>query len=279
MRSLVPLAGEVKWGHGCELGIYAQHVYTSLDENDTVLSYLERAAAIGTKSQRILDLAGAMLFRGKAVEKRVPVLSGGERARLCLAGLLLGSFNILILDEPGNHLDVETVDALAQALLAYRGTVIFTSHDRSFVETVATNVVEVGNGRVINYGGTYAQYLAAMNSEIDAKEEAAGGGKPAASKKPVGAGKPAGKSGPGKPEGGRTGSDGKSDRDVRREIGTLERSIAKLDAEKRAANEAMLATTDPAEALRHHTAMTAAADKLAAAEERWLELQEQAGAD
>ena len=272
VRSLQPLAGEVKWGHGCELGIYAQHVYTSLDENDTVLSYLERAAAIGTKSQRILDLAGAMLFRGKAVEKRVPVLSGGERARLCLAGLLLGSFN--------NHLDVETVDALAQALLDYRGTVIFTSHDRSFVETVATNVVEVGNGRVINYGGSYKQYLAAMNSEIDAEEEAAGGGKPAASKKPGGGGKPAGKPGPGKQDGaGRAGNDAKSERDVRREIGTLERSIAKLDAEKRSANEAMLATTDPAEALRHHTAMTAAAEKLAAAEERWLELQEQVGTD
>jgi len=175
---------------------------------------------------------------------------------------------------------VETVDALAQALLDYRGTVIFTSHDRSFVETVATNVVEVGNGRVINYGGSYKQYLAAMNSEIDAEEEAAGGGKPAASKKPSGAGKPAGKPGLGKQDGaGRAGNDARSDRDVRREIGTLERSIAKLDAEKRAANEAMLATTDPAEALRHHTAMTAAAEKLAAAEERWLELQEQVGTD
>jgi ATP-binding cassette subfamily F protein 3 len=215
-----------------------------------------------------------MLFRGKAVEKRVPVLSGGERARLCLAGLLLGSFNVLVLDEPGNHLDVETVDALAQALLDYRGTVIFTSHDRSFVETVATNVVEVGNGRVINYGGTYAQYLAAMNREIDAEEEAAGGGKPSAARKPA----PAGKAGAAA-KSGAAAKPVRSDRDVRREISTLERSIAKLDAEKRAANEAMLATTDPAEALRHHTAMTAAAEKLAAAEERWLELQEQVGAD
>jgi len=279
VRSLPPLAGEVKWGHGCELGIYAQHVYTSLDENDTVLSYLERAAAIGTKSQRILDLAGAMLFRGKAVEKRVPVLSGGERARLCLAGLLLGSFNVLVLDEPGNHLDVETVDALAQALLDYRGTVIFTSHDRSFVETVATNVVEVDNGRVVNYGGTYAQYLAAVNSDIDAAEAAAGGGTPSTSKKPSAPGKPAGKPGPGKPDaGGRPGNGVRSDRDARREISTLERTIAKLDTEKRTAQEALLATTDAAEALRLHTAMTAAAENLAAAEERWLQLQEQANA-
>ncbi|MFM8706597.1 MAG: ABC-F family ATP-binding cassette domain-containing protein, partial [Planctomycetia bacterium] len=268
VRSLPPLAGEVKWGHGCELGIYAQHVYTSLDDRDTVLSYLERAAAIGTKSQRILDLAGAMLFRGKAVEKKVPVLSGGERARLCLAGLLLGSFNILVLDEPGNHLDVETVDALAQALLDYRGTVIFTSHDRSFVETVATNVVEVGNGRVVNYGGSYSQYLAAMNREIDDEERAAGGGKAIAPRKPAAPGKAPAAAKP-----------ARSDRDVRREIGTLERTIAKLDAEKRAAHEALLATTDPAEALRLHTAMTAAAEQLAAAEERWLELQEQVAGD
>jgi ATP-binding cassette subfamily F protein 3 len=264
VRSLPPLAGEVKWGHGCELGIYAQHVYTSLPESDTVLGYLERAAAIGTKSQRILDLAGAMLFRGKAVEKRVAVLSGGERARLCLAGLLLGSFNILVLDEPGNHLDVETVDALALALLDFRGTVIFTSHDRSFVESVATNVVEVAGGRVLNYGGTYPQYLAAMTTAIDEAEAAAG--------------KPPAKPAPRRPSASATGGKpGRSERDVRREIGTLERTIAKLDAEKRAAHEALLTATDPAEALRLHTAMTAAAEKLSAAEERWLALQEEVG--
>jgi ATP-binding cassette subfamily F protein 3 len=151
---------------------------------------------------------------------------------------------------------------------------------------VATNVVEVGNGRVINYGGSYKQYLAALNREIDAEEEAAGGGRTATPRKPGAAGKsagperPGGKSSAGRPEAvGRAGHDARSDRDVRREIGTLERAIAKLDAEKRAANEAMLATTDPAEALRHHTAMTVAAEKLSAAEERWLELQEQVTAD
>ena len=117
--SLKPVAGSVRWGHGCDVGIYAQHVYTSLPEADTVLSYLERAAQIGTKQQRILYLAGAMLFRGKAVEKKVRVLSGGERARLCLGGLLLGGSNVLVLDEPGNHLYVETVDALAAALVEY----------------------------------------------------------------------------------------------------------------------------------------------------------------
>lgn len=265
--SLPPLSGHVKWGYGCELGIYAQHVYTSLPPEQTVLGYLERAAAVGTKSQRILDVAGAMLFRGKAVEKRVEVLSGGERARLCLAGLLLGSSNVLILDEPGNHLDVETVDALARALVNYAGTVIFTSHDRSFVRTVATNVVEVKDGRVVNYLGSYEQYLAAMNQEIDAEEEATGRAAPPRKPTP-----PAG-GGKAKP------ASGRSERDARREIGNLERTIARLDADKKRCNAALLATTDVEAAIKLHAELTEVTTKLAAAEESWLALQEQLTAD
>ena len=265
--SLAPLSGHVKWGYGCELGIYAQHVYTSLPPEQTVLGYLERAAAVGTKSQRILDVAGAMLFRGKAVEKRVEVLSGGERARLCLAGLLLGSSNVLILDEPGNHLDVETVDALARALVNYAGSVIFTSHDRSFVRTVATNVVEVKDGRVVNYLGSYEQYLAAMNQEIDAEEEVTG--RTAPPRKPT---PPAG-GGKAKP------TSGRGERDARREIGNLERTIARLDADKKRCNAALLAETDVEAAIKLHAELTEVTTKLAAAEESWLALQEQLIAD
>jgi ATP-binding cassette subfamily F protein 3 len=264
VESLPPVGGELKWGYGCEIGVYAQHVYTSLPADDTVLAYLERAAKIGTKQQQILDLAGAMLFRGRAVEKRVRVLSGGERARLCMAGLLLGPFNVLVLDEPGNHLDVETVDALAQALLAYEGTVIFTSHDRSFMSTVATTVIEVKDGRVMKYIGDYGSYLAAVTREIDDAEEADGRR----------TAKPGGRPPPG-PQGVAAKPPGRSDRDTRKEIANLERTIARLDAEKRQHNETLLKATDPAEALRVHTAMTEVAAKLAAAEERWLALQEQ----
>jgi len=267
--SLQPLAGEVKWGYGCEIGIYAQHVYTSLPAEQTVLDYLERAAMIGTKSQQILDLAGAMLFRGSAVNKKVSVLSGGERARLCMAGLLLGPFNVLVLDEPGNHLDVETVDTLAEALLDYRGTLIFTSHDRSFMKTVATNVVEVKDGRVLNYLGDYAAYLAAVTREIDDADAIEAGVQgqriqPVASRKP--------------PPSGRTPvhpSSARTERDIRKEVTNLERTIAKLDAEKRQHNSDLLAATDPTEALRLHHAMTAVGEKLAAAEERWLAIQDE----
>ena len=268
--SLPALAGEVKWGYGCEIGIYAQHVYTSIDEKQTVLDYLERAANIGTKQQQILDLAGAMLFRGRAVEKRVSVLSGGERARLCMAGLLLGPFNVLVLDEPGNHLDVETVDALAQALLAYEGTVIFTSHDRSFMQTVATNVVEVKDGRVVNYLGDYAAYLAAVTREIDDAEAADSLSKKSSGRKPA----PPTDKGNGR----RAPPAVRNDRDVRKEIATLERAIAKLDTEKKQHHAALLAATDPAEALKFHNEMTAVAAKLTAAEERWLELQDEGNA-
>jgi ATP-binding cassette subfamily F protein 3 len=266
--SLQPVAGDVKWGHGCEIGTYAQHVYTSIAEDQTVLQHLERAAAIGTKQQRILDLAGAMLFRGKAVEKRVKVLSGGERARLCLAGLLLGSYNVLVLDEPGNHLDVETVDALAQALVAYEGTVIFTSHDRSFMQAVATTMIEVGNGRVVNSLGDYAAYLAAVSREIDDAEAADGRGRTGRAPPPP------------RREGGKAPAakaPARTDREVRKEIATLERAIARLDEEKKQANVALLATTDAEEAVRLHAAMTGAAEKLSASEERWLALQEELG--
>ena len=262
--SLAPLAGQVKWGYGCELGVYAQHVYTSLPPDDTVLGHLERAARIGTKQQQILDLAGAMLFRGKAVEKRIGVLSGGERARLCMAGLLLGPFNVLVLDEPGNHLDVETVDALAQALVAYEGTVIFTSHDRSFMKTVATTVIEVKDRRVVNYLGDYGSYVASVTREIDDAEAADGRSGKASGKPPA-------------PPAGQVRPPDKGDRALRKEIATLERTIQRLDAEKRDRQAALLAATDPDEALRLHGDMTAVADKLAAAEERWLALQEELG--
>src|SRR6202171_6015892 len=168
--SLPSLAGEAKWGAGCKIGAYAQHVYTSLPPKLTVIEYLRTKAAFGKNDQEILEVAGSFLFRRGAVEKPVAVLSGGERARLCLAGLMLSELNVLILDEPGNHLDVETVDSLADALMAYQGTVVFTSHDRHFLSRVATCIIEVRDGRVTNFNGGYEAYLYQVNREIEAGE-------------------------------------------------------------------------------------------------------------
>jgi ATP-binding cassette subfamily F protein 3 len=261
--SLEPLAGEVRWGHGCQIGIYAQHVYSGLPEKQTVMDYLENSAVAGTKTQEILDLAGALLFRGESVKKRIAVLSGGERARLCLAGLLLGQYNVLVLDEPGNHLDVDTVEALAEALLAYQGTVIFTSHDRHFMKRVATCIVEVRDGHVTNYRGDYEAYLYSVNKEIDEGERDQAKG---LSKSPPASAKPA----KGTPRPAR-----RAEREIRKEMTNLERTIARLDDQKRQANDQLMTATDPTEALKLHNEVTALITQLAEAEDRWCQLQEE----
>jgi ATP-binding cassette subfamily F protein 3 len=167
---LKPQAGELRWGHEVRIGSYAQHVFTAMDPAVTVRSYLDRAACSSPgptiPSQSILDMAGCFLFRGDDVDKRIAVLSGGERSRLCLAGLLLAKYPVLLLDEPTNHLDFETVEALARALRGYNGTLFFTSHDRTFVSLVATQIVEVRDGAVTLYPDDYGAYVYRIEKEV-----------------------------------------------------------------------------------------------------------------
>ena len=264
--SLKPLAGETRWGHGCQIGTYAQHVYTSLPEKQTVLEYLEMNAAKMTKPQTILDIAGAMLFRGAAVQKPISVLSGGERARVCLAGLLLSNYNVLVLDEPGNHLDVDTVEALAQALTDYKGTVIFTTHDRHFMKRVATCVIEVRDGHVTNYGGGYDAYLYAVNKEIDDGEREAMAAK--MSKAP-----PAKSSAPSHLVAKAAQVARRDDRAVRKEIATVEKTIARLDDQKKQSNRQLMEESDATAALRLHNEVESLNTQLHEAEERWCQLQ------
>lgn len=261
VRSLDPLKGEVRWGYGCEIGTYAQHVYTSLPKDQTVLEYLEYQANPGTTNQEILAQLGALLFRNSHVHKKISVLSGGERARLCMAGLLLGTYNVLVLDEPGNHLDVETVESLAEALLKYKGTVLFTSHDRHFMKRIATSVIEVRDGQAKNYMGDYDAYLYAMNKEIDDGERELNARKTSIPVKPNGK---AAKSAPEFSE--------KDHRKLRKEITNVERKIARLDEQKRELSAQLLNATDPKEAMRLHNEVEAIAGELTEAEERWCEL-------
>ena len=202
-----------------------------------------------------------MLFRGDAVNKPISVLSGGERARLCLAGLLLSQHNILVLDEPGNHLDVDTVEALAQALIDYKGTVIFTTHDRHFMKRVATCVIEVRDGHVTNYGGGYDAYLYAVNKEIDDGERELA---TQMSKAPPSVAKAAAAT-PKAPR--------RDERTVRKEISTVEKTIARLDDQKKKASAQLLVTTNAAEAMRLHNEVESLTSQLAEAEDRWCQLQ------
>lgn len=228
--SLKPLAGNVSWGFHCDIGVYAQHVYTNLPRDSSVQEYLDYNALPGTTLQSILAIAGSMLFRDQAVNKKVSVLSGGERARLCMAGLLLGEHNVLVLDEPGNHLDVDTIEALASALIDYKGTVLFTSHDRHFMKRVATCVIEVRDGQVRNYGGNYDAYLYSVNKEIDEGERE----RNAATAKPR----------PGKPLKSVKRAPRRDERKVRKEVSKTEKAIARLDKEKNTLNRQLLTETD-----------------------------------
>jgi ATP-binding cassette, subfamily F, member 3 len=256
--SLPVLTGEVTWGYGCQVGIYAQHVYTTLPEDKTVLEYLEYEAAPKTPDQQIKDVAGSLLFSGEMVEKRIRVLSGGERARLVMAGLLLQKNNVLVLDEPGNHLDVESVEALAEALIGYPGTVIFTSHDRHFMHRVATHVVEVRAGRVASYPGDYDEYVYRVQTEIDSglRQPHATGPRPNVT---VAAPLPARK------------TNARADREAQKKLKAVERKIAKLDEEKKAASDQLLTVTDAAEATRVQAQLNELTAELAKLEEEWLQ--------
>jgi ATP-binding cassette subfamily F protein 3 len=259
--SLPPVEGSVNWGYGCEVGVYAQHVYTTLPQDDSVLEYLEHQAAPLTSPQYIKDVAGSFLFSGELIEKKIRVLSGGERARLVLAGLLLKQHNVLVMDEPANHLDVESVEALADALTRFKGTVIFTSHDRHFMHRVATHVVEVRAGRVVSYPASYDDYVYRMQNEIDSGLRAAH-----TVATPGNAPPPP----PVQRKGG-----GRSDRDAQKKLKSVQRKIAKLDDEKKATAEALLAVTSAVEAQRLQVQLAEQTAELATLEDEWLSLSEQ----
>ncbi|TAE29985.1 MAG: ATP-binding cassette domain-containing protein [Candidatus Kapaibacterium sp.] len=169
--------GQVIIGHNVSIGYYAQHQAEMLDPNATVLDIIDRAAT-GEMRTKIRDLLGAFLFSGEAVEKKVKVLSGGEKSRLALAKLLLEPVNALILDEPTNHLDMRSKDVLKKALLDYNGSVIVVSHDRDFLQGLTNKVVEFRGGYLKEYDGDIYEFLRLKNldslKELEAKDEGKG---------------------------------------------------------------------------------------------------------
>lgn len=153
------LDGTFRWGPHISVGYYAQHVAAGLQPHEQVIDYLNRVADPKLKSDAIMAMAGNFLFRNDDIKKPISVLSGGEKARLVLAGLLLEDHSVLLLDEPTNHLDFETVEALARALSDSNRTIIFVSHNRTFVNLVATGIIEVAGGQVRRYHHNYEEYV------------------------------------------------------------------------------------------------------------------------
>ena len=158
MNELDPMAGESKVGYNVSIGYYAQNQEDILDKEDTVFGTLDRIA-VGDIRLKLRDILGAFLFKGEDIDKKVAVLSGGERARLAMAKLILKPYNLLALDEPTNHMDIRSKDILKQALKSYDGTLIIVSHDRDFLDGLVDKLYEFRDGRVKEHLGGVREFL------------------------------------------------------------------------------------------------------------------------
>ena len=167
----IPFEGSLKVGHNVQIGYFAQNQAQLLDEQLTVFDTIDNVAK-GDIRLRIRDILGAFMFGGEASDKRVKVLSGGERSRLAMIRLLLEPVNLLILDEPTNHLDMQSKDVLKEAIKAFDGTAIIVSHDREFLDGLVTKVYEFGGGKVREHlGGIYDFIRNASGNEAATIEE------------------------------------------------------------------------------------------------------------
>ncbi|MGN1210876.1 MAG: ABC-F family ATP-binding cassette domain-containing protein [Candidatus Cryptobacteroides sp.] len=158
MNELEPMSGEARIGYNVNIGYYAQNQEDILDKNDTVFGTLDRVA-VGDVRTKLRDILGAFLFKGEDIDKKVGVLSGGERARLAMAKLILKPYNLLALDEPTNHMDIRSKDILKQALKSYDGTLIIVSHDRDFLDGLVDKLYEFRDGKVKEHLGGVQEFL------------------------------------------------------------------------------------------------------------------------
>ena len=156
---LTPDTGEVKWSENSEVGYFAQDHADDFAEDETLLNWMTQWRKEGDDDQAIRATLGRLLFSQDDINKSVKVVSGGEQGRLLFGKLMLQKQNILVLDEPTNHLDMESIESLNTALEQYPGTLIFVSHDREFVSSLATRVIEITSHGIVDFNGNYEDYL------------------------------------------------------------------------------------------------------------------------
>jgi ATP-binding cassette subfamily F protein 3 len=221
--ALPPLGGRVEYGHRVTLSYFAQHQLEQLDPDRTVLEEMQRLPGLRSELE-LRTVLGAFLFSGDAVEKRVSVLSGGEKSRLVLAKLLCDPGNFFLLDEPTNHLDLQACEVLKQALQAFTGTLCLITHDRDLINRVATRVVYVEGGTLREYLGNFDDFLARRAAETPA----ASGGL-AAREAPGPAGPRAEEGRPARKDLRRLEAEQRAR--VRRETGPLRAAVARLEEE------------------------------------------------
>ena len=238
MNELDPMAGESKVGYNVNIGYYAQNQEDILDKEDTVFGTLDRIA-VGDIRLKLRDILGAFLFKGEDIDKKVAVLSGGERARLAMAKLILKPYNLLALDEPTNHMDIRSKDILKQALKAYDGTLIIVSHDRDFLDGLVDKLYEFRDGKVKEHLGGVQEFL--ERRKLENLSELERHNKPVAEEKPA---EVVQKKEEAKQEYQAKKFVSKEERKIRNRISFLEKGIESIEA-KMAEIEAVLA--DPGE--------------------------------
>ncbi|MFT5588991.1 MAG: ATPase subunit of ABC transporter with duplicated ATPase domains, partial [Bradyrhizobium sp.] len=154
--------GNVKWAEHANVGYMPQDPTEDFATDKTLTEWIDQWTKEGDDDQAVRSILGRLLFGGDDVKKPVKVLSGGEKGRMMYGKLMLGRHNVLLMDEPTNHMDMESIESLNVALEKYAGTLIFVSHDREFVQSLATRVLEVKENEIIDYPGSYENYLASQ---------------------------------------------------------------------------------------------------------------------
>ena len=268
----IPYSGRLQLGHNVEIGYYAQNQAQLLDDSLTVFDTIDRVAT-GDIRLKIRDILGAFMFGGEASDKKVKVLSGGERSRLAMIKLLLEPVNFLILDEPTNHLDMRTKDVLKEAIQAFDGTVILVSHDREFLDGLVDKVYEFGGGQVREHLGGIYDFL--HKKDIETLDELHLAKSEPTAPKPA-AEEPAAKSA-GKLSYEQQKERAKIIRKAERAVAEKEQLVTRLEQQK-ADIEALLATPENGSNADLFAQYAEVQKQLAAAEEEWMMAEEELAA-
>ena len=164
-RDLQPNNGEVKWAEKANIGYFAQDHEYEFEQGEDLFEWMSRFRQPGDDDQVIRSMLGRLLFGGDDTKKSVKVLSGGEKGRMLYGKMMLGKTNVMLMDEPTNHMDMESIEALNTALDKYKGTLFFVSHDREFVSSIATRIIEIKADGIVDFTGNYEDYLASQGVE------------------------------------------------------------------------------------------------------------------
>jgi ATPase subunit of ABC transporter with duplicated ATPase domains len=162
---LQPKHGEVKWAEKANIGYFAQDHEYEFEQGEDLFEWMSRFRQVGDDDQVVRSMLGRLLFGGDDTKKSVKVLSGGEKGRMLYGKMMLGRTNVMLMDEPTNHMDMESIEALNTALDKYKGTLFFVSHDREFVSSIATRIIEIKADGIVDFTGNYEDYLASQGVE------------------------------------------------------------------------------------------------------------------